>query len=129
MIQETNKPTFDPQRVFFLIHQGQIIGTAGSLWNADDQSPELHLVAIDSRHLGKKLGRHLANAVLHYLANRGERRVVLRTDDWRLPAIKGYLQLGFLPVYVNADDDERWRQVAEALDIPREKVFNAPGDL
>ena len=40
---------------------------------------------------------------------------MLDTDDFRLPAIKNYLNLGFVPVYVGENHGERWRIIFKKL--------------
>jgi len=48
-------------------------------------------------------------------ASAGYRHVYLKTDDWRLPAIKTYLKLGFLPFLFSPDMEGRWREVCGNL--------------
>jgi mycothiol synthase len=62
-------------------------------------------------------------AVLHHFRESGCTGAVLETDDHRLPAIRLYLSLGFLPQMVAPDHPERWRAVFQALGtLPPEPV-------
>ena len=62
----------------------------------------------------------VCTAVMQRYASAGYRHVYLKTDDWRLPAIKTYLKLGFLPFLFAPDMEERWREVCSELDWPVE---------
>src|SRR5690606_36526282 len=69
----------------------------------------------DPRNRGKGLGKLVSVAVLNDLYERGFRRCMLRTDDFRLPAIKTYLDLGFVPDMKDDSHPERWAKVWDAL--------------
>ena len=51
--------------------------------------------------MGKNLGYSLSLAALNYFRKKGIKEVFLYTDDFRLPAIKTYLKLGFKPVILD----------------------------
>jgi len=75
----------------------------------------LDFVACHPDHRGKGFGRAVCTAVLKYLVDRGYRRVTLSTDDWRLPAIRTYLSLGFVPEMCREDMPGRWKAIYEKL--------------
>ena len=81
--------------------------------------PELGWVAVDPAHQGRGLGAVASLAVMHYAASRGHREIFLLTDDWRLPAIRTYLKLGFEPWLADASHPDRWRRIFEELDLWR----------
>jgi hypothetical protein len=59
----------------------------------------------------------LANT-LSMLEERGMKVIELRTDDWRLAAVKTYLDAGFLPVLLDdpeSDHAARWDKVRADL--------------
>src|SRR5215207_2363046 len=60
----------------------------------------VHWVGTDAAHRGKRLGYAVTLAVLYRFRDLGCRDAVLETDPFRLPAIRVYLNLGFLPVNV-----------------------------
>jgi mycothiol synthase len=69
-------------------------------------------------------GHHLGAAMTAYSLNKldkelpqGERMVRLKSDDWRLPAVKAYLQAGFQPVLFDVDMDTRWKAICEKLNL------------
>jgi len=91
-----------------------LAATAMATHNPTDQHPyggELGWVAADPAHLGKRLGESASTAVIAHYIRMGYRRIYLRTDDFRLPAIRTYLRMGFEPL----GDEDRWRAVREAL--------------
>jgi ribosomal protein S18 acetylase RimI-like enzyme len=84
----------------------------------------VHMVCALPAHRGRGLGRLVTLAVLRYLHRRGYRSADLTTDDFRLAAIKSYLGLGLVPIYLTdaerLDDHEaRWSAIFTALLDPR----------
>lgn len=75
----------------------------------------LHWVATHAAHRGKRLGATASLAALHYFRQVGCRDAVLETDPPRLPAIRTYLRLGFVPEYVDPAHEEAWREVMASL--------------
>lgn len=73
--------------------------------------------AMDSER-GKGLGHAMANLAIAVFRERGLEEAILTTDDWRLPAIKTYLDAGFLPVIYETpehDMEKRWDEVLKQL--------------
>lgn len=68
---------------------------------------------------GLGLGRAVCTGVVRYLVNRGYEKVILYTDDWRLPAIGLYLSMGFEPQMTRQDMPGRWQRVMEQLEVNR----------
>jgi len=110
---------FDPEGLFFAEHDGQTVGTACAIWSSSypEDTGYLHMVAVDPMHQGRGLGRALTLAVLHRFRQRGFRRAVLQTDDFRLPAIRLYLSLGFRPRLSHESHQARWRAVYRELGV------------
>src|SRR5438309_1683549 len=75
----------------------------------------LHMVAVAPTYRRRGLGRCISLAALVHMRERGCRRVVLDTDDFRLAAIPTYLGLGFAPDILAADHSERWRTIFAEL--------------
>ncbi len=69
----------------------------------------LHWVAADPEVQGKGLGTLISVRVLQHFREHGLRDAVLETHNFRLPAIRSYLRLGFVPEYQYDDPDERMR--------------------
>ena len=63
----------------------------------------------------------MAQFSLQVFEKRSIDKVVLTTDDFCLPAIKTYLDAGFLPVLHGGKDSEinrRWNEVIKNLNYP-----------
>jgi predicted dehydrogenase/GNAT superfamily N-acetyltransferase len=110
-----------PGGFFVLEHvsSGAVVATATAAHIPTQRYPfggELSWVAADPDHCGKGLGLAVsAGAVRRFLAA-GYRCIYVQTDDFRLPALKTYLKLGFRPLSDTADMEARWRKVLDALD-------------
>ncbi len=116
-----NHAIFEPEGLFFCTHQQQPVGTACAWrWHDPNETEigQLHMVGVHSNHAGHRLGRCVSLAVLHHLKRRQYTCAILGTDDFRLPAIKTYLNLGFLPICVDDDQPERWRNIGPRLGLP-----------
>jgi mycothiol synthase len=76
---------------------------------------EVGYVTVDARHQRKGLGRAVVALVVSRLIEVGYHHVFVGVQGWRLPAIKCYLSLGFVPL---VHDDEllpRWRRLCEQI--------------
>ena len=124
-----DREQFDPAGLFFATfdtEDGRPVASA-TAWRASAGERVLgnvHMVCALDAHRGRGLGRLVTLAVLHHLRQRGFARADLSTDDWRLPAIKTYLALGFIPVYLPDPDhfdphEPRWSAVFSQLLAPR----------
>lgn len=71
----------------------------------------LHWVGVHPDHRGKGLGRLVTLAVMHHFKGANCRDTVLETDDFRIPAIKLYLSVGYQPEYRHPSHQERWEKI------------------
>ena len=76
------------------------------------------MVAALESHRGKGLGHLLNAAVLGRLKELGFTQVQLLTDDWRLAAVKTYIDAGFKPLHTHDSHPKRWREVYAKLGYP-----------
>jgi mycothiol synthase len=106
---------------FFVIEHvptGALVATANANHQPTDRHPEggeLSFVVASPAHAGKGLGRAVTAAVVRRFLEAGYRRIYLKTDDFRLPAIKVYLQVGFEPLLFADDMAGRWAAVDREL--------------
>jgi len=108
-------PPFQPERVLFVTMNDDPVATA-SAWQKDRFGPKigyLHMVGVRPDHQGKNLGYWVSLAVLYRFVTEGKFEAVLETDDYRIPAIKTYLKMGFEPLLVHENQRPRWRTVFE----------------
>lgn len=109
---------------FFVIAEaasGTLVATTMATHNPTPEHPfggELGWVAADPAHAGKGLGFATCAAVTARFLAAGYRRIYLRTDDHRLPAIRTYLKLGWRPRTWDADSQRRWTAVCERVAMP-----------
>lgn len=114
------RDVFEPDGLFFTTYEDIPVGTACAWRQSVDETEVgyVHMVGVDSKHTGQKLGKWVSLAVLYYFRDNGFICSMLDTDDFRIPAIKTYLNLGFIPVYVEDTQHSRWKQIFETLDLP-----------
>jgi mycothiol synthase len=77
---------------------------------------ELGWVAARTGHAGRGLGAAVCAAVVRRFIGAGYRRIYLLTDDFRLPALKVYLKLGFVPFLFAEGMASRWETICSHLD-------------
>lgn len=80
----------------------------------------LHMLGAKPEARGHRLGYSMTAYALNKLDKElpeGERMVRLKSDDWRLSAVKAYLQCGFQPVLFDVDMDTRWKAICDKLDL------------
>jgi mycothiol synthase len=53
---------------------------------------------------------------MRLLVERGYQDIYLLTDDFRLPALKTYLGLGWEPILFSSEMEARWQKIFAALD-------------
>ena len=118
--QITDRDVFLPDGFYFATHRGIPVGTACAWRQSVDEKDVgyVHMVGVVAEHTGHKLGKWVSLAVLHYFRDNGFISVMLDTDDFRIPAVKTYLNLGFVPVYVEEGQSKRWRDLFEKLNLP-----------
>ena len=88
----------------------------------------LHYVAADNSSSGRGLGGVVTRGVLRHFLEEGLRSVVLETDDFRLPAIRTYLKIGFVPEYRHEEDQARWSKVLPAAAAGTRRVPSRDAD-
>jgi len=108
-----NSKEFDANGLFFITYHEQPVGTICARVQSikEQKTGYLHMLGVIPAHQGKKLGRKLTLCALHYLRRKGFQDVVLDTDDYRLPAIRTYIDIGFEPVYIERSHKKRWADV------------------
>jgi mycothiol synthase len=112
-------PSFRPDRLFFVVHEENPVGTAAAwyhpLWGA--QYGYLHFVGVLPDHRGRGLGYWISlAALLRFVAER-RTMAALETESFRIPAVKTYLRLGFRP-QITDDTCDEWHRIASDYDLP-----------
>ena len=105
-----------PEGTYLVMHRGHAVATACTvLPTPAERRAELGWVAVDPAHQGRGLGLQVCAAVLWYARRHGWTAAILNTDDWRLPAIRIYLKLGFEPEIPHDSHPARWQEIHRLL--------------
>jgi mycothiol synthase len=112
-----------PEGWFFAVDTKSeaIVATAMCLHNYSEHYPftgDLGWLACHPDHQGKGLGYSLSASATNRFRDAGYSRIQLHTEYYRLPAIKTYLKLGYLPVTYCAEVDELWQEACRQLNWP-----------
>ena len=103
--------------LFVLNPDGVPVATTCAVRHGAEQG-YIHMVAAHPSVRGKGIGHAMLSRALEMLEARGCTYAILTTDDFRLPAIKTYLDAGFRPVlWPDPDSDQRsrWEAVLASL--------------
>ncbi len=116
----TGLPQFHPEGLLFVTtDKGTAVATACAyLEDADDwRSGRLHMVAVVPEHRGRRLSCWATLAVCTVFRRWGVPAVHLTTDEYRLAAVKVYVNLGFRPVFRTPDHYGRWIALYETYEL------------
>ncbi len=114
-------PRILPEGWFMAVHEesNEIVATAMALDSKVYQNGgELAWLAGDPAHAGKGLGMAVSAAVTSRFIDAGYLNIHLYTEDYRLPALKTYLKLGYIPFLYTPEMPERWRKICAQLQWP-----------
>jgi len=98
---------------FFAIEEqsGAVVGTIMCLHNYTGRCPftgDVGWLACDPAHRGRGLGHVLVAQATRRFLEAGYRRIQLHTEHYRLPAVRIYLKLGYLPVVHGPESRSQW---------------------
>lgn len=109
---------------FFVVEHEASKAMVASCMAAHRPSPRhprggaLGWLAGDPEHAGRNLGASVSAAVTQRLIDAGYKNIYLETHDFRLPAIRIYLNLGWVPLLYGVDMPDRWARICDTLDVP-----------
>ncbi len=117
---EGHRATVLPDGFFVVEHEAsrELVASAMAQHVSDEMHPEggvLGWVMGNPRHSGRGLGTAVCVAATARLLRAGYRRMHLKTDDERLPALKIYFKLGWVPLLYAPDMETRWQEVCAKL--------------
>ena len=109
-----------PDGWFFAVQRASesIVGTAMCLHNYSGSTPftgDVGWLACDPCHRGQRLGYSLTAYVTARFLRAGYTRIQLHTEYYRLPAVKTYLNLGYLPVIHSQEMVSLWQEICEQI--------------
>tara|TARA_B100000073_G_scaffold97415_2_gene77443 strand:+ start:249 stop:842 length:594 start_codon:yes stop_codon:yes gene_type:complete len=71
----------------------------------------LDFVVTHPEYRNEGLSTIVCTEVIKYLIKNNYEKIILQTDDWRIPAIAVYFKLGFKPVLINKESKIRWNKI------------------
>jgi mycothiol synthase len=117
--------TVVPGGAILVVHAqtGQSVATAIAVhrrrgWADIADVGKICYIVVDPRHRGKGLGRAVTALAVGRLIEAGYRHIFLNVQGWRLPAIRCYLRLGFVPLLSDDDLVPRWRRICDQIGWP-----------
>lgn len=142
LLSEAFEDRWDAERVAVEFSPGNgveaiyvVVSTAGLVATASarrlpDRYPGagyVHYVGVRVSERGRRLGEVVTRRVLVHFAAAGLDQAVLETDDFRLPAVRTYLRLGFVPEPRTPGDARRWSKVLRKLARTGDGAVKVPG--
>ena len=91
---------------------------------------EIGWVAVHPAFQGRGIAKLITGAAVARAAELGSRPIYLLTDDFRVPALRCYLKLGFVPDGSHPSYPGRWREIFAGLGVDYQRSipeFVAPG--
>ncbi|MBL0385799.1 GNAT family N-acetyltransferase [Tumebacillus sp. ITR2] len=115
-----------PDGLFVVVEResGTLVATGSALHNPQGGhfrfpfGGSIGYVVVHPDHRGKKLGELVSAVALRRLIRGGYRTIWTGMEDHRLPAIKTYLKLRFVPFLYAPEMEERWHHVHIQLNLP-----------
>ncbi|MBE6608715.1 MAG: GNAT family N-acetyltransferase [Ruminococcaceae bacterium] len=99
---------YNEDKCFFILENEKAVATITVVCDYDKKVGLIHMVACREDARGKGYGTLLTKIAEYTLKKEGMESAYLTTDDWRIPAIKSYLRIGFYPDLSNDDFINRW---------------------
>ena len=119
-----NDPLIPEDGIFFAVTpEGRIFSTA-TVQVQPNHIGILHMVGSSSDFRGLGGGRAVCTAVIEYFKKHEIKLAYLNTDDFRKPAIKIYLGLGFRPYLYDDDMAERWHALMDYYGIDELEAYD-----
>ncbi len=111
----TALPKYREDKCFFILEGDEAVATVTVICDYENREGYIHMVACKEGFRGKGYGTLLNQIAEYTLKKEGMENAELTTDDWRIPAIKSYLRIGFEPVTKGEDFNERWEKIFEII--------------
>lgn len=115
-VRETLTDAPDVDTIYVIAHAGTLVATASALMTeTGPRSGYLHWVGADPAFRGQGLGATVSLAVLRRFRELGLRDAMLETQNFRVPAVRSYLRMGFVPESRDVGEQQRWARLLPQL--------------
>ena len=126
------KLPLDPEKdVFFVCDANDKPVATFAGYVLPDGTGNVHMVAAAPEARGHGLGKFMVSAILKKMDKDvpAETHMLrLRTDDWRVPAVVGYLKGGFHPVLFDEGMEERWQKICDEVNFHGVEMLDLDGN-
>lgn len=123
-----NAKGYSPDAVYFIERDGVPVATITALLD-EEKIGHAHYVGAKPEARGVGVGGWLNKIVQADLWRRGCVKAYLTTDEFRVPAVKSYLNAGFLPVEYDVEMEQRWSGLLRFLDRPNVPMVDEDGNV
>lgn len=111
----TDFPGYEEDKCYIFCLDGEPVATTCVICNKETKEGYIHMVGSKPEIRGRGIGRLMNDFSIAVIKSEGMETAHLTTDDWRIPAIKSYLRLGFVPDESTDDYKERWAKIREII--------------
>ena len=108
-------PNYEEEKCYFILENGNAVATVNVICNPETKEGLINMVGCVPECRGKGVGNMLGSIAVHVLKTAGMETASLRTDDFRVPAIKTYLRAGFQPDLSTEDYVQRWDAIYQKI--------------
>ncbi|MCQ2401402.1 MAG: GNAT family N-acetyltransferase [Lachnospiraceae bacterium] len=123
-------PYVEENNIFFVEDpDGRLISTATILKTEDPNEAILHMVGTLKSGKGQGAGGAVCAHCVNEALKQGITSMRLKTDEFRVPAIKIYYKLGFLPNLFQDDMRARWSDTLRGMGWESFHAINENGEI
>lgn len=112
-----NREGVRKEHIYFICLKDEAVATVTAIMYPEKKQGYVHMVGCKRKYRGRGLGTALINLALKVFNENGMENAYLKTDDFRIPAIKSYLRAGFTPMLYHESMEERWKNVLKECDV------------
>lgn len=111
----TDHSGYQEDKCFFILDDSEAVATITVICDYEKREGYIHMVACHEKVRGRGFGNLLSKIAENILKANKMETAYLTTDDWRIPAIKSYLSVGFKPDLSTQDFRLRWEKIYEKI--------------
>ena len=112
-------PCYEEEKCFFILENGKAVASITIVCNYETKEGLFHMVGSLPECRGKGVGKMLGSIGEYVLKTTGMQTASLKTDDFRMPAIKVYLGVGFQPDLSTEDFVQRWDAIYRSIGLKK----------
>lgn len=110
-------PFYEENKCYFVLENGKPMATITVVCDPQTKNGIVHMVGSFPACRGRGVGNMLGDIAVYVLKTAGMRTASLKTDDFRMAAIRVYLRAGFRPELSSDDFVQRWDAIFKKLGL------------